>query len=176
MKSTQIQKLTVTALFTSLSVVLSVLESFLPTFAFLPPGAKPGFSNIIVMFSAMSLGAPQTLLIVFAKAFFAFLTRGAVAGLMSLAGGLLSGICMLIVLGKLKKTGCIGAGVLSAVCHNSGQLIVSFITVGSSAVFGYAPVLLVVSVVTGVITGAILRAAIPYFKGLEKIFSKEMER
>lgn len=176
MKSTQIQKLTVTALFTSLSVVLSVLESFLPTFAVLPPGAKPGFSNIIVMFSAMSLGAAQTLLIVFAKAFFAFLTRGAVAGLMSLAGGLLSGICMLIVLGKLKKTGCIGAGVLSAVCHNSGQLIVSFITVGSSAVFGYAPVLLVVSVVTGVITGAILRAAIPYFKGLEKIFSKEMER
>lgn len=176
MKSTQIQKLTVTALFTSLSVVLSALESFLPTFAFLPPGAKPGFSNIIVMFSTMSLGAAQTLLIVFAKAFFAFLTRGAVAGLMSLAGGLLSGICMLIVLGKLKKTGCIGAGVLSAVCHNSGQLIVSFITVGSSAVFGYAPVLLVVSVVTGVITGAILRAAIPYFKGLEKIFSKEMER
>lgn len=174
MKSSKIQKLTVTALFTSLSVVLSVLESFLPTFAFLPPGAKPGFSNIIVMFSAMSLGVPQTLLIVAAKAFFAFLTRGAVAGLMSLAGGLLSGICMLIVLRRIKSTGCIGAGVLSAICHNTGQLIVSFITVGSTAVFGYAPVLLVVSVVTGVITGAMLRAAIPYFMGLEKLFSKEM--
>lgn len=176
MKRIKIQKLTVTALFTSLSVVLSILESFLPTFAFLPPGAKPGFSNIIVMFSAMSLGVPQTLFIVFTKAFFAFLTRGAMAGLMSLAGGFLSGICMLIVLGKLKMMGCVGAGVLSAVCHNSGQLIVSYITVGSSAVFGYAPVLLVVSAVTGVITGAILRAAIPYFKGLEKLFTKEMER
>lgn len=174
MKSAKIQKLTVTALFTSLSVVLSVLESFLPTFALLPPGAKPGFSNIIVMFSAMSLGVSQTLFIVVAKAFFAFLTRGAVAGLMSLAGGLLSGFCMLIVLRRIKRIGCIGAGVLSAVCHNTGQLIVSFITVGSAAVFGYAPVLLVVSVVTGVITGAILKAAIPHFNGLEKLFSKEM--
>ncbi len=176
MKSGKIQKLTVTALFTSLSVVLSALESFLPSFAILPPGAKPGFSNIIVMFSAMSLGVPQTLFIVCAKAFFAFLTRGAVAGLMSLAGGLLSGVCMLITLGKLKMTGCIGAGVLSAVCHNTGQLIVSFFTVGSSAVFGYAPVMLIASVATGVVTGAILRAALPYFKGLEKLFSKEMER
>lgn len=176
MKNVKIQKLTVTALFTSLSVVLSFLESFLPTFSFLPPGAKPGFSNIIVMFSAMSLGVTQTLFIVLAKAFFAFLTRGAIAGLMSLAGGLLSGFCMLIVLGKIKSSGCVGAGVLSAVCHNSGQLLVSFITVGSSAVFGYAPVLLAVSFVTGVITGAILKAALPYFKGLEKLFSKEMER
>ncbi len=176
MKGKQIQKVTVTAVFTSLSVAISALEGFLPTFAFLPPGAKPGFSNIIVMFSAMSLGAPQTFLIIAAKAFFAMLTRGVIAGAMSLAGGIFSGLCMLIVLRKIKMTGCIGAGVLSAVCHNLGQLLVSFITVGSSAVFGYAPVLLVVSVVTGVITGALLRASLPYFKGLEKHFSKEMEK
>lgn len=176
MKRRQVEKMTVTALFTAISVVLSVLESFLPTFAVLPPGAKPGLSNIIVMFSALSLGVPQTIFIILAKSFFAFLTRGAVAGLMSLAGGILSGICMLFVFRKLKIIGCVGAGVLSALCHNTGQLLVSFLTVGTWAVFGYAPVLLIVSVVTGVITGTLLKASIPYFKGLEKHFSKEMEK
>lgn len=176
MKQKEIQKLTITALFTSLSVVLSILESFLPTFAFLPPGAKPGFSNVIVMFSALSLGVFQTLFIIFAKAFFAFLTRGAVAGAMSLAGGLLSGFCMLFVFKKLQNIGCVGAGVLSALCHNIGQLLVSFITVGTTAVFGYAPILLVVSVITGVVTGTVLKVLWPYFKGLEKHFSKEMEK
>ncbi len=176
MKQKQVAKLTVTALFTALSVVLSILEGFLPTFAVLPPGAKPGFSNIIVMFSALSLGAPQTLFIVFAKSFFAFLTRGVMAGCMSLAGGVLSSFCMLFVFRKLQNIGCVGAGVLSALCHNLGQLLVSFITVGTTAVFGYAPILLVVSVITGVITGSLLKAFLPYFKGLEKHFSKEMEK
>ena len=176
MKQKQISNITLTALFTSLSVVLSILESFLPTFAFLPPGAKPGLSNIIVMFSAMSLGAPQTLFIVLAKSFFAFLTRGALAGAMSLAGGILSSVCMLLVFKKLQIIGCIGGGVLSALCHNLGQLLVSFITVGTTAVFGYAPVLLIVSVVTGVVTGTLLKVSLPYFKGLEKHFSKEMEK
>lgn len=176
MKQKQVAKLTVTALFTSLSVVLSILESFLPTFAFLPPGAKPGLSNVIVMFSALSLGAPQTFFIVFAKSFFAFLTRGVIAGTMSLAGGILSSVCMLFVFKKLQIIGCVGAGVLSAICHNIGQLLVSFITVGTTAVLGYAPVLLIVSVVTGVITGTLLRVSLPYFKGLEKHFSKEMEK
>lgn len=176
MDKIKIQKLTLTALFTAMSVVLSILESFLPTFAFLPPGAKPGLSNVVIMFSAISLGAGQTLFIIFTKAFFAFLTRGAVAGAMSLSGGVLSGICMLIVFRKIKKAGCVGAGVLSAVCHNAGQMAVTVFSVGSAAALGYAPVLLLMSVITGFITGTLLRAAIPYFKKIEKHFSKEMEK
>lgn len=176
MSKKKIQKLTVTALFTAISVVLSVAESFLPTFAMLPPGAKPGLSNVVIMFSAMSLTASQTFFIIFTKAFFAFLTRGAVAGAMSLCGGVFSGICMLTVFRKAKKIGCAGAGVLSAVCHNAGQMAVTVFTVGSAASLGYAPVLLLMSVVTGLITGMLLRAAIPYFKKIEKHFSKEMER
>ncbi len=157
---------------TAFAVVLSFVESLLPTAYFMPPGSKIGLSNIPVMFSASKLSVKETLLIVFAKSAFVFITRGVTAFFMSLAGGVLSAICMLIMLRKTKDFGYVGIGILSAICHNIGQLAVSFFLVQSSAIIGYAPVMLIASVITGFLTGTILRLAMPYFS---KLFSfKEM--
>lgn len=163
MKNSKTVKITLTALLTASALVLSLVEDALPAAPFMPPGTKPGLSNVAVMFAASSLGAAETLLIVVAKAVFALITRGFTAFLMSLSGGLLSAVCMLIIFKKVKDFGYIGTGVASALCHNAGQLAVSFVLIKSPAVFGYAPVLIFASVGTGILTGAILRAAMPYF-------------
>lgn len=157
---------------TAFAVVLSFVESLLPTAYLMPPGSKLGLSNIPVMFSASKLSVGETMLIVFAKSVFVLITRGATAFFMSLAGGILSAVCMLIMLRKTTGFGYVGIGILSAICHNLGQLTVSFFLVQSSAIVGYAPVMLVASVITGFLTGTILRLAMPYFS---KLFSfKEM--
>lgn len=174
MRNDKIKRITFTALMTAISVVLSFVESLLPTAYFMPPGSKLGLSNIPVMFSASKLSIGETLLIVVAKSVFVFITRGFTAFCMSLAGGILSALCMVLLLKKKTGFGYAGIGVLSAICHNIGQLLVSFFLVQSSAIIGYAPVMLIASVVTGLLTGTLLRLIMPYFTKLTDL--KEMEK
>ena len=174
MRNEKIKRITFTALMTAVSIVLSFVESLLPTAYFMPPGSKLGLSNIPVMFSASKLSVGETLLIVVAKSIFVFITRGFTAFCMSLAGGILSALCMMLLLKKKTGFGYAGIGVLSAICHNIGQLSVSFFLVQSSAIIGYAPVLLITSIGTGLLTGILLRFVMPYFSKLIKL--KEMEK
>lgn len=169
MRNEKIKRITFTALMTAMAVVLSFVESLLPTAYFMPPGSKLGLSNIPVMFSASKLSVAETLLIVVAKSAFVFITRGFTAFCMSLAGGILSGLCMIFIFRKTKGFGYMGIGVLSALCHNAGQLIVSFFLVQTTAIIGYAPVLLVASVFTGILTGTVLKISMPYFSKLIKV-------
>ena len=169
MRNEKIKRITFTALMTAMAVVLSFVESLLPTAYFMPPGSKLGLSNIPVMFSASKLSVVETLLIVVAKSAFVFITRGFTAFCMSLAGGILSGLCMIFIFRKTKGFGYMGIGVLSALCHNAGQLIVSFFLVQTTAIIGYAPVLLVASVFTGILTGTVLKISMPYFSKLIKV-------
>ena len=171
MRNKKVKRITFTALMTAIAVVLSFVESLLPTAYFMPPGSKLGLSNIPVMFSASKLSVGETLLIVFAKSVFVFITRGFTAFCMSLAGGILSALCMVFIFRKTKGFGYMGIGILSALCHNVGQLIVSFFLVQTTAIVGYAPVLLIASVGTGFLTGTLLRLVMPYFSKL-----KEMEK
>ncbi|MBQ4573528.1 MAG: Gx transporter family protein [Clostridia bacterium] len=171
MRNEKIKRITFTALMTAIAVVLSFVESLLPTAYFMPPGSKLGLSNIPVMFSASKLTVGETLLIVFAKSVFVFITRGFTAFCMSLAGGILSALCMIFIFRKTNGFGYMGIGILSALCHNAGQLIVSFFLVQTTAIVGYAPVLLIASVGTGFLTGTLLRLVMPYYTKL-----KEMEK
>ncbi len=145
------------------ALALSFLENFLPAVPGLPPGAKPGFSNIVTMFTASTLGFPSALAITLIKSLFAGLTRGLTAGLMSGAGGLLSTIVMVLLL-KWKKNpfGILGVSIASAIAHNLGQLIVACVISGTPALaIGYGPLLLVFALVTGAITGTLLKIILP---------------
>lgn len=156
-----------TALFgmlAALAITLSYLESLLPTAAFLPPGAKPGFSNLANLFAASSMGLFPALCIAFLKACFAGLTRGLTAFFMSLCGGLLSTLIMFLLLRHGRRLGYVGIGIAGAVCHNLGQLLVAAVLVGNRSVLGYAPVLLVCALLAGTLTGLVFRAVFPAVK------------
>lgn len=176
MRKMKIQRITFTALMTAAAVVLSYVESLLPTAPFMMPGSKLGLSNIAVMFAASSMSVGETLLIVLAKSCFVLITRGVTAFMMSLAGGILSAVCMMIIFQKVKNFGFIGTGVASALCHNAGQLLVSLIIMKTTAVFGYVPVLIFASVGTGILTGTLLKAAMPYLRSLNKFIVKGLEK
>ncbi|HOD02241.1 MAG TPA: Gx transporter family protein, partial [Clostridiales bacterium] len=78
-----------TALFGILSaqaLLLSFLEGLLPSF-FPVQGIKLGLSNIVTMYCVSSPGISYALAVTLFKAFFALITRGAVASLLSLSGG-----------------------------------------------------------------------------------------
>ena len=96
------------------AIALSFLENLIPSLPFLPPGAKPGFSNIVTMFTVLTLGLPQAMCITVFKALFALMTRGATAFFMSLAGGVLSTLAMWAAT-KIKSDpfGLLGASIIA---------------------------------------------------------------
>lgn len=164
------------ALFGVLSAValtLSYLEGLIPTVAFMPPGAKMGFSNIATMFAASSMGIVSALAITFIKALFAGITRGITAFFMSLCGGILSTVTMYLLFKLSKKTGYMAIGIICALVHNFGQLIVAIITAGNLSVLGYAPVLLISGTVTGAVTGTVLRAVMPALERVTKTITRK---
>lgn len=164
------------ALFGVLSAValtLSYLEGLIPTVAFMPPGAKMGFSNIATMFAASSMGIVSALAITFIKALFAGVTRGVTAFFMSLCGGTLSTVTMYLLFKLSKKTGYMAIGIICALVHNFGQLIVAIITAGNLSVLGYAPVLLISGTVTGAVTGTVLRAVMPALERVTETITRK---
>ena len=154
----------------ALALSLSYLETLIPAFPGFPPGAKPGFSNIVTMFLAGSIGIGDAFFITVIKALFAGITRGFTAMLMSGAGGLLSTVAACLLLRKSKnRFGYIGIGIICAVCHNTGQLITACIISGTpSLIFGYGPLLLLFAVITGFITGTVLKVIMPYLDRITK--------
>ena len=155
----------------ALALALSYLETLIPAYPGFPPGAKPGLSNIVTMFMAGSSGTPYAFFITIIKGLFAGVTRGFTAMLMSLSGGILStaAACLLFRFAK-NKLGYIGISIVCAVCHNIGQLAAACIISGTaSLVVGYGPLLLIFAVVTGLLTGAILKAVMPTLAKIAKI-------
>lgn len=164
-------KIALTAILCALAIALNFLEGSIPPVPFLPPGAKPGFSNIITMFAAGSLGFPQAIAIALVKGIFSFVTRGATAGIMSLSGGFLSAIAMYLLMRYARKhLGLIGISVICALCHNMGQLIAAMFITSTANIAYYAPALAVFGIATGAVTGVILRAVIPALEKMKNHF------
>ena len=162
-RNTGTQKTALLGILCAQALAVSALEGMLP--AFLPlPGAKPGFSNIVTMFCVSSLGVPYALAVTLFKAVFALITRGSVAFFLSLSGGLLS-LALMAVFLRIRPgvLGLTGVGVVCALAHNAGQLLTASVILGEE-LFSLAPLLALMSVVTGLLTGTALKLTLPFFK------------
>lgn len=157
------QDIALTGILAAQAIALSYLESLIPLPVGFPPGAKPGFSNIVVMFSAGSLGIPQTVAIAVFKAVFAGITRGMTAFFMSLCGGLAATAAALILLrAENIKLGYTGISMICAVCHNTAQLCVACIIASTPRLFlSYGPFLLLAATATGFLSGTVLKLVMP---------------
>ncbi|MBQ6830517.1 MAG: Gx transporter family protein [Clostridia bacterium] len=162
-KQLSTRNLTVTALLAALALALSFLEGLLPP---LPvPGARLGLANVTVMFALTSVSWPAAAVITAAKVLFA-LFRGGMACLMSAGGGVLSLLAMWVAHRLLReRLGSIGLGVVGALAHNVGQWLVAYATFGAAMVY-YAPILLLLAVPAGIVTGLTLHVTSPYLSRL----------
>ena len=162
------------------AVALSFLESLIPAVPFLPPGAKLGLSNVVVMFAAVSFGLPSTLAVILVKSLFTLVARGLSAALIGLCGGLISGLAMFALSrltlrggGKNKgaaRFGYIGISAVSAVCHNIGQLAAASVSAGTT-LFAYLPFLILFGLLFGSVTGTVLGVVLPALRRQTAVFT-----
>lgn len=147
----------------ALAMLMSFLENLLlPDLPLLPPGAKLGLSNIITTLTGALLGGQAAFLITALKALFAFVTRGATAGLMSACGGVLSTLGLVLLLRQQGRTlTFLGISVLCAALHNLGQLLCAAALTGTVSMLNYGKYLLLFSLFTGTLTGVMLNVLMP---------------
>lgn len=163
MSRTRTERLMLAAVLSALTVVLSFLEGLLPPLPI--PGAKLGLANITVMYALCGVSGPCAAGVAIVKAAFA-LFRGPIACLMSAAGSLLSLLLMALIHRLFRdKLSFVGLGVMGAVAHNMGQWMVSYLLLGSAMTY-YAPLLLLLAIPAGVITGLVLNVLYPYLQNI----------
>lgn len=152
--------ITYMAMLLTLTIVLSIFESMLPSFTAIP-GVKLGLANIVVMFTVFFIGKKQAFALNIAKGIFALITRGAVAGVLSLCGGMLSILVIIFLLNIFKdRISYMLLSIAGAISHNIGQITaVSFML--NIYAYMYLPVLIVSGIVMGSITGVLLKTLMP---------------
>ncbi len=156
------KKTALTGMLAAATLALAYIERLLTAALPLPPGVRPGLSNVAVMFACIALGLPFALGIAVIKSGFVFLLSGAYAGVISLCGGVLSVLGVFVLTRPFcKRLSYTGVSVASAVLHNAGQLAAASAIVGSGLYLWLAPVLLVSGVVFGCVTGLLLNAVLP---------------
>lgn len=148
------RRLALCAVLTALALGLSTLEGMFPVSLLIPlPGIKLGLANIVTVYALYALGPASALAILLARCLLGAMFAGnASALLFSLMGGGLSMLVM-IVLRHLPGLSIYGVSIGGAAAHNIGQIGAAIIVLGGTAVLGYLPVLLAVSLLTGTLTG-----------------------
>ena len=143
MKHISTRQLALCAVLTALALGLSTLENLFPVTLLIPlPGVKLGLANIVTVFALYQLGALPALAILTARC---------------LLGGLFAGnasaMLVMILLRRLRCLSIYGVSIGGAAGHNLGQMAAALITLGNTAVLGYLPFLLGISLLTGTLTG-----------------------
>ena len=160
------KRIALSGLLFALAMALSFVEGSL-TIPGLLPGMKLGLANIVVMYALFFMGPKQALVLDILKAMFVFLVSGATAGFLSLCGGLLSLAVMWLLYYHLpvRPTWFI-LSVCGALGHNIGQLLGASVILSTAVSLYYAPVMLVLGLVMGMLTSVTLRAMLPALRRL----------
>ena len=161
------KKLALCAVLTALALGLSTLESLFPVSVLVPlPGIKLGLANIVTVFALYRLGDIPALAILIARCLLGAMFAGnASALLFSLMGGVLAMLTM-IVLRQVRGLSVYGVSIAGAAAHNIGQICAAMVVLGGTAVLGYLPVLLGVSLITGTLTGFVASLLFRAMRGI----------
>ena len=137
----KVQKIALLGVLLATTIVIAILESFIPSFTI--PGIKLGFANIVILVTLYELGIWEAVFINVVRVFVVALVRGTFFSMgffMSLTGAFMSlGVMILLVL-LIKKFSIIGVSVLGALFHVTGQILIAMAYMGSAYVVFYLPI------------------------------------
>lgn len=156
------------SLLLALSVVLNIIESFIPLFNGFIPGIKLGLANIVTLFILYKFDFKSALYVGILRVFLVGILRTGLFNttfLFSLSGCLLSIIIMYIAK-KHFKLSIIGTSVIGSIFHSIGQVLIAIILLHNSMIY-YLPWLLLFSIPTGIIVGVISKKLIENYNSLE---------
>lgn len=150
----QTRKLTTLSLMVTFALILSYIESRIPTFVAIP-GVKVGLANIAVIFTLYKLGTKEAIAISAVRVFLVSLLFGSPVSLIySLSGAILS-LGLMILLKGLTPLKEVAISVTGGVMHNVGQIAVASIMLDTNVVIYYLPFLILSGTIAGIAVGTV---------------------
>ena len=156
------KNITTISIFTSIAIVLSIIESYFAFIGDIIPGIKLGLANIVIIFVLYKYNFKVAFGISLVRVFVVALIRTGfgINFFFSLVGAIFSVISMWLV--KRTKLSIIGVSIIGSICHSIGQIIVGIIFLNNYNVIYYLPYLLLFSIITGIFVGVITKRLFNY--------------
>ncbi len=149
----KIRKLTLLALFTAIALTIFMVEAQLPPLVPIP-GVKLGLANIVTVFLVFAIGSREAAMVLACRIFLGAVFAGNFSTIFySAAGGLLSILVTIGLKQVLTPKQLWVAGALGAVAHSIGQMAAAILIAATPGLIVYLPVLMAISIVTGLFTG-----------------------
>lgn len=147
------RKIATLGLLTAIALIIFMVEAQIPSMVPLP-GVKLGLANIVTVFTVFVLGPKDGMLVLSARIFLGAVFSGNFSTIFYSAAGGVFAIAVTILLRKiLRKDQLWVAGCLGAVAHSIGQMIMAILLLGTPSIIIYLPVMIIVSIITGLFTG-----------------------
>lgn len=153
MGNVNVKKLTRLALLAAIALTIFMVEAQIP--ALVPiPGVKLGLANIVTVFTVFTLGPKEGAAVLFVRIFLGAVFAGNFSTIFYSAAGGACAIAVTIGLRKiLTKKQLWVAGCLGAVAHSIGQMAMAVLLTRTPSLLVYLPVMIAISIVTGLFTG-----------------------
>ena len=148
------KKFTRLTMLLALSVVLNIIESFIPLFNGNIPGLKLGLANIIILIVLYMFSFKDALYVSLLRIILVGILR---TGLFSMTfffslGGALLSLCSMFI-AKKTKLSIIGVSIVGSIFHSIGQILVAILIIKNMYIIYYVPWLLLFSIPTGILVG-----------------------
>jgi heptaprenyl diphosphate synthase len=147
----------------SVSIVLSIVESFIPVFI---PGVKIGLANVVTLIIMYLYGEKDAFLVLILRIVLVGILRGTIFSVtfyLSLSGGL-SAYLLMFTFKQLRVFSMIGVSIMGAFGHSVGQIAMAIFLIERKELIYYLPYILVLSIITGVLTGMIANRSLSIVK------------
>lgn len=149
----KIKKLTRLSLLCAIALTIFLVEAQLPPLVPIP-GVKLGLANIVTVFTVFTFGPGEGAAVLFTRIFLGAVFAGNFSTIFYSAAGGFCAIAVTILLRKILTAKQLWvAGCLGAVAHSIGQMAMAVLLTGTPGLLVYLPVMIAVSIVTGLFTG-----------------------
>lgn len=149
------KKIAMVGILTALALIISLFESLLPPIIPVLPFARIGVSQIIILAALIILGPAEAAVVLLVRSVLVAIFIGNPSMMLySIPAGLVS-LSLMTLLLKSRKFSVIIISMASGAVHNLIQLGAAAFITKSSAVFFYAPYLMVFGAVAGIVTGLV---------------------
>lgn len=156
------KKFTRLSLLLGLSIVLNIIESFIPIFNGYIPGIKIGLANIVTLFVLYKYSLKDALYISILRVILVGITRTGLFStifMFSLSGAILSTLFMYLSKRYLKLS-VIGTSIVGSLFHSIGQIIMAMLIMNTTNMIYYFPWILLFALPSGLFIGIISKKLI----------------
>ncbi|MBE6643801.1 MAG: Gx transporter family protein [Ruminococcaceae bacterium] len=147
-----VKKMTTLSVSVALAMVLSFLETLIPTLVAVP-GVKIGLANIVAVFLLYAYGWREAAAVSFTRVCLSALLFGSAVSLIYSASGAALSLVGMILAKKLPLFSAPSVSVLGGVLHNAGQIICAALIMENAAIALYFPPLVISGTISGIAVG-----------------------